>query len=257
MIERIRVLIVDDEHLARVRIRDLLKSRTEIDIVGECDNSFDAIEAVRRYAPDLVFLDVQMPEKDGFFVIEKIGVEQMPAIIFITAYDQYALRAFQVHALDYLLKPFDNARFEQVLQRAVSHVRNEGTRRVYEQVLGMLEKWKSRPNFLERIIIKSGGRMFFLKMAEIDWIKADGNYVRLYAGTSSYLMRDTLRNLEVQIDPGQFLRIHRSTIVNIESVRELHQLFHGDYRVILKDGTQLMLSRKYRENLPRFALKSS
>jgi two-component system LytT family response regulator len=258
--ERIRVVIVDDEPLARSRLRALLKHDPDIEIVAECVDGFEAIPVIQDEQPDLVFLDIQMPEKDGFGVVEEIGIERMPIVIFVTAYDQHALRAFQVHALDYLLKPFDEKRFGEALQRAKNQIRNargsaDGDLR--NRLLSMMEDWKRQARYLERIMIKAGGRLSFLKTAELDWIKAEGNYVRLHAGGASYLLRETVNNFEAQLDPEKFLRIHRSTIVNIERVKEIQQMFHGEYRVILDDGTQLKLGRNYRKNLPRFAEKAS
>ena len=254
------MVIVDDEPLARSRLRGLLKRDDEIEIVAECIDGYEATSVIQAQKPDLVFLDIQMPEKDGFRVIEEIGIEQMPIIIFVTAYDQHALRAFQVHALDYLLKPFDEKRFAETLQRAKNHIRNARSRvadDLHQRLLSMMEQWRRRALYLERIMIKAGGRLSFLRTAELDWMKAEGNYVRLHVGSASYLLRETVNNLEAQLDPEKFLRIHRSTIVNIERVKEIQQMFHGEYRVVLVDGTQLKLGRNYRGKLPRFAEKVS
>jgi len=234
---RLRALVVDDEPLARERLRDLLVADAEVEVVGLCADGVEAVAAIRSLAPDLVFLDVQMPESGGFDVVAEVGVERMPVFVFVTAYDDYALRAFEAHALDYLLKPFDEARFRGALARAKAHVR--ATR-------------GSRPRLLDRLIVKTGGRYVFVKAEEIDWVEAQGNYVRLHVGEASYLLRDSIGKLEVRLDPDRFLRIHRSTIVNLDRVREITPLFHGEYAVVLADGTRLTLSRGYRDRLSRF-----
>jgi two-component system, LytTR family, response regulator len=244
----IRTLIVDDEPLARRRIRRMLARHPDVDVIGECANGREAIAAIREQHPALVFLDVQMPEVDGFAVLERISAEVMPLIIFVTAYDQYALRAFDVYALDYLLKPFDRRRFDQALQRAKSRLFNERSD-VSERALALLEELRAQQSHLERMVIKAGGRAFFLKTEEIDWIEAEGKYVRLHVGKESYLVREAISQIEAQLDPKRFLRIHRSTIVNLDRVRELQPWFHNDYRVILRDGTELMLSRSCRKRL--------
>ncbi len=208
VVRRIRTLIVDDEPLARRKIRRMLAHDLEVEILGDCANGREAIAAISTHNPSLVFLDVQMPEIDGFDVLESIPPAGMPFVIFVTAYDQYALRAFEVSAVDYLVKPHT-----------------------------------------ERLVIKAGGRAFFLKTEEIDWIEAEGKYVRLHVGKESYLLREAIGSMEGQLDPRRFPRIHRSTIVNIERVRELQPWFHNEYRVILNDGTELMLSRGCRKRL--------
>jgi two-component system LytT family response regulator len=245
----IKTLIVDDEPLARERLRDLLKDDPDIELVGECADGAEAVVALRETPCDLVFLDVQMPLLTGIEVIESVGPENMPAVVFVTAYDKYALRAFEVQALDYLLKPFDRARFERALERAKAHVRRDKSAEASKQLLALLEEVKPGRKPLERLVIKSGGRVFFLKMEEIDWIEAAGNYLRLHVCTETHLLRETMNALEGRIDTTRFLRIHRSTIVNIERVKEFQPLFHGDYAVILRDGTQLTLSRTYRPRL--------
>ncbi len=250
----VRALIVDDEPLARQRLRTLLKGESDIEIVGECSDGQEAVAAVRELQPDLLFLDVQMPVLDGFGVLEALGPEQLPAVIFVTAYDSYAIRAFEVNALDYLLKPFDRDRFRKALQRARSMIFKEGPGFTGEQLGALLEEshpergpTTGRP--LERLVIKSSGRVFFLRTEEIDWIEAAGNYLRLHVGNDMHLLRDTMNNLEARLHTDKFLRIHRSTMVNLERVKELQPWFHGDYKVILLDGTELTLSRSYRPKL--------
>jgi two-component system LytT family response regulator len=251
----IRALIVDDEPLARRRLRDLLVRDPEVVVAGECADGFEAVEAVRLAPPDVLFLDVQMPEKDGFDVVREVGVDAVPAVVFVTAFDQYAVRAFQVHALDYLLKPFDDSRFADALCRAKVRARGARDEDMARRVLALLDGQRRRPGYLERIAVKAGETITFLPAADVDWVKAEGNYVRLHARGASYLLRETVANMEAQLDPSRFLRIHRSTIVNIDRVAAIQQLFHGAYRVRLADGSQHPLSRGYRDRLPRVAEK--
>jgi two-component system, LytTR family, response regulator len=245
----VRVLIVDDEPLARERIRALLEPEADIEIVGQCSDGLEAVAAIQKLSPDLVFLDAQMPELDGFGVIKMVGAAQMPAVIFVTAYDQYALRAFDVHALDYLLKPFDRERFEVALSRARAQIQHERNGVLNQRLMALLRDLKPDARSLDRLVIKSGGRVFFLKSEEIDWIEAAGNYLRLHVGQQSHLLRETMSAMEARLDPRLFLRIHRSVIVNVERIKELHPLFHGEYTVTLRDGTRLTLSRSYRDRL--------
>ncbi len=246
---KIRTLIVDDEPLGRERIRTLLGSDQEIEIIGECGDGRQAIIAIEKFCPDLVFLDVQMPELDGFSVLDQVAPVQMPFVIFVTAYDRYAVQAFEVHALDYLLKSFDRDRFLAALQRAKDEIRRSREGHWNDRLAGLLEDLQARQKRLTRIIIKSAGRIGFLRIEEIDWVEAADNYVRIHAGRESHLIRETLQSLERRLDSTKFLRIHRSTIVNIDRIQELRPLFHGDFAVKLVDGTELTLSRKFRENL--------
>ena len=248
-IVKIRTLIVDDEPLARERLRTLLEAEADIDVVGECRDGNEALEAIRSHTPDLVFLDVQIPEKNGFEVLEAIGPEHAPAIVFVTAYDQYALQAFEVHAVDYLLKPFDEDRFAKALERARLAVKRETGGDVSQKLLSLLQDLKAPAGHLERLVVKSAGRLFFLRTEEIDWIESAGNYVCLHVGGESHLLRETMNGLESRLDPGRFVRIHRTAIVNIDEIKELQPLFHGEYQVVLRDGTQLTLSRGYRDRL--------
>jgi two-component system LytT family response regulator len=245
----IRALIVDDEPLARQRLIRLLKEEQDVEIIGEAGDGGEAVAAIRSKNPDLVFLDVQMPVLDGFGVLEALGEENLPAVIFVTAYDRYALRAFEYNALDYLLKPFDRERFRKALERARAHLGRGRDRDEAQQLLAAAAEYKSEGAALERLVIKSSGRVFFLRVDEIDWIEAAGNYVRLHVGKEAHLLRDTMSGLEARLDPKRFLRVHRSTMVNIERIQELQPLFHGDYVIILRDGTQLNLSRGYRQRL--------
>lgn len=245
----IRALLVDDEPLAREMIREMLMDDVDVQIVGECVNGREAVEAIQEHNPDLIFLDVQMPEVGGFEVLEALKSVAMPHVIFVTAYDQYAVRAFEVHALDYLLKPFDRERFDSAWRRAKSHILASRNGEMDQRILAILEELKAGSKYLERLVIKSGGRVFFLETDDIDWIEAEGNYVSVHTGKKSHLLRETISSLESQLDPKKFLRIHRSSIVKIDRIKELQPWFHGEYRVILLDGTQLTLSRNYRENL--------
>jgi two-component system, LytTR family, response regulator len=246
---KIRTLIVDDEPLGRERIRALLARDPEIEVVEECPDGRRAVAAIERSRPDLVFLDVQMPEMDGFAVLEAIAGDHMPAIIFVTAYDRYAVQAFEVHALDYLLKSFDRDRFSAALERAKEEIHRSKTGVLNERLAGLLEDLQAKQKRLTRLVVKSGGRIVFLRVEEIDWVEAADNYVRIHAGRESHLIRETLQSLEGRLNPEQFLRIHRHTLVNVDRIRELQPIFHGDYLVKLNDGTELTLSRSYREKL--------
>jgi two-component system LytT family response regulator len=247
---KIRTLVVDDEPLARDRMRSLLEAQPDIAIVGECRDGREAVAAIRREAPDLVFLDVQIPELDGFQVLEAIGPEHTPIIVFVTAYDQYALQAFEVHAVDYLLKPFDQDRFARALDRARETLsRNKEKEELSEKLLSLLQDLRAPQGYMERLVVKSAGRLFFLRTEEIEWVESAGNYVCLHVKGESHLLRETMTGLEARLDPARFVRIHRTAIVNIDQIKELQPLFHGEYQVLLRDGTELTLSRGYRDRL--------
>lgn len=231
--ETIRALIVDDEPLARSNLVVLLRTDPEIGIVGECGSGAEAMAEIRVANPDLLFLDVQMPECDGFDVLELLGSDLPPAIVFVTAYDQYALRAFEAGALDYLLKPFDNARFELALSRAKQRIR-----------LGRDHRQK-----LERVAIKNAGLVCFVRISEIDWIEAADYYACLHVGAKSHLLRRSLSELEADLDPNTFCRVHRSSIVNLERVRGLKLRQDGEYEILLENGATIRLSRRYRKSL--------
>ncbi len=246
----IRTIVVDDEPLGRERIVSLLAGRPGVEVVAECGDGRSAIEAVRREAPHLMFLDVQMPERDGFAVMEAVGGERLPLVVFVTAYDVYALRAFEVRALDYLLKPFDQARFEQTLERVRTELAHFESDALARRVLAMANEFRSeRPPSADRLVVKSGGRVSFLRTREIDWIEAAGNYLKLHVGSESHLIRQTMALMEEQLDPATFVRIHRSQIVNIDRIKEMHPLFNGEYEVVLRTGARLTLSRGYRDRL--------
>lgn len=248
---KIRVLIVDDEPLARERVLALLQGEKEFECVGECSDGASAVEAIREQSPDLVLLDVQMPELDGFGVLARLGSGRMPAVIFVTAYDRFALKAFEVHAVDYLLKPFDKARFLAALRRASDQLKRAQAGELSQRLTALLAEVRPEPKtkHLERIAVKSTGRVTFVKVEDIDWVEAADNYVNLHAGSENHLHRETMASLESQLPPEKFIRISRSTIVNLDRIKELQPLFHGDYSVILNHGTKLTLSRSYRDRL--------
>ncbi len=247
---KIRVLIVDDEPIAREGLRTLLTPERDLEIIGESRNGREAIQVIREQKPDLVFLDVQMPKMNGFAVIEQIGVAQMPAVVFVTAYDKYALQAFEINALDYLLKPFDEERLQKTLQRVRKHFQRENLDHLQERLAALLQqisaKEKKRP---ERFVVKSAGRIFFVNVDEIDWIEAAGNYVQLHVGPQSHLLRQTMDGMEAELDPEKFLRIRRSIIVNMACIKELQPLSKGEYLIILHNGAKLSSSRRYRSKL--------
>jgi two-component system LytT family response regulator len=246
----IRTLIVDDEPLAREKLRRFLDDVDDFEVVGECRDGREAFEAIDRQRPDLVFLDVQMPEMDGFEVLENLPQDELPTVIFVTAYDQYALKAFDVHAVDYLLKPFDRDRFKKALERARTEIERREVGEMREKLLALLGDAGVRgARHPERLVVKSSGRVVFLKVDDIDWVDAAGNYVKIHAAGETHQLRETMSRLEDRLDPEKFLRIHRSTIVNIERIRELQQQFHGDYLVVLKNGQRLTLSRSYRDRI--------
>ncbi len=247
--QRIRVLVADDEPLARERLRMLLEPEDWLDVIEEVGDGPAAVGAIQKLRPDLVFLDVQMPGATGFDVIDAIGPEKMPFVIFVTAYDKYALKAFDVHAIDYLLKPFDKERFQSALRRARQQLERRSSGELERRLLELVQDLKPASSKIERFVIKSGGRVFFVRAEEIDWIEAAGNYVKLHVGNEAHLFRETMNALEARLNSDTFYRIHRSHIVNIERVRELQPWFNGEYVVFLKDGTRLTLSRGYREKL--------
>ena len=248
----IRALIVDDEALARKFIRRMLKDHREIEVIGEASNGKEAVAMISKLAPDVVFLDVQMPELDGFGVLKKIANEQWPEIIFTTAYEQYAIRAFELHALDYLLKPFDQARFKDAMKYTKERFRSRDYKDGRLQIGALLESIKNKPQYLERLVIKAGGRITFLSTDEINWIEADDKYVHLHTGKSNPMVRQTLSAMEAQLDPKKFRRIHRSALVNVERIKELQPVFNGEHSILLEDGTKLTLSRNYKDKLFEF-----
>ena len=256
---RIRAIIVDDEPTARRGVRLLLERDAAVEIVGEAAGGDEAADLIRRQKPDLAFLDVQMPGCDGFEALTKIGPAAAPAVVFVTAYDEHALRAFEVNAVDYLLKPYDDARFSAALHRAKQEVLRRAGDQVNTRLTQLLDYLQQNGNGRagpaqedksgERILLKSSGEIFFLKAEEIDWIEAEGDYMKFHVAGRTHLMRETMARLEARLDPKRFIRIHRSTIVNIDRLRKLSPSFAGEYAVILHDGTKLKLSRGYHERI--------
>lgn len=261
-------MIVDDEALARKALRVMLADDPEMEVIAECRSGREAVTAIHEHSPDIVFIDIQMPEMDGFQVIEEVGVKEMPVTVFVTAYDKYALRAFDAHALDYLLKPFDYDRFDTALQRAKTQVRQHELDEMRESFLAVLKDMKpaaaaessfrkenSKPLEpdakvpIDRVVIKSGGRIYFLKIEEIDWIEGAGDYLSLHAGSQTHLIRETMGNFHTKLNAKKFLRIHRSTIINIERVKDIRPLSKGEYVITLTNGARLNSSRGYRQAL--------
>lgn len=252
---KIRALIVDDEPLARIRLRRLLTVEPDIEIAGECANGAEAVSFLSERRADLIFLDVQMPGLDGFGVLTSIPADRMPTVVFVTAYDQHALRAFEFHALDYLLKPFDRTRFNETLRRGRDHIARLRSGEVNQRLLALLETVGRRRGAPDRMAIRTNGHVLFIRTASIDWIEAADNYVCLHCGSETHIVRETLSALGGRLDSNRFIRIHRSTIVNADRITRMQPWFRGDYRVLLQDGTQLTLSRSYRERLRDLLLK--
>ena len=249
---RIRTLIADDEPLARNTLHLLLSKDKDVDIVAECRDGREAVKEIGEKRPDLVFLDVQMPQMSGFDVIRTVGVRQMPLTVFVTAYDKYALRAFDAQALDYLLKPFEDSRFEKTLLRAktlLAHIDQHAVAERFSSLLKNSSQNALAPEYISRLLINAKGKMLSLKTVDIDWIGADDYYAQIHVQRKTYLHRETLDQLEQGLDPSKFVRIHRSTIVNIDRVKELQPAFNGNYVVLLDTGVTLRLSRRRRDQL--------
>jgi two-component system, LytTR family, response regulator len=246
MTTKIRALVVDDESVARRRIRRLLTADPEVTIVGECADGVAAIETIAREQPDLLFLDVQMPECDGFAVVRALDPAHLPGIVFVTAFDRYALQAFEVHAIDYLLKPYTAERFRTAAERAKERLQR---RSVDASLASFARMLGERPRYLSRLSVRSGGRIVLVDLASVDWIEAEDNYVRLHAGAHSHLHRDSLTALEAQLDPERFVRIHRSAILQIDRIAEIHPATHGDMDIVLRTGKVLPLSRTFRDRV--------
>jgi two-component system, LytTR family, response regulator len=251
MARRFHIVIADDEPLARARVESLLRSQSDCEVVARCESGAETVATVRRVRPDILFLDVQMPGGDGFTVIEQLEGDVPPVVIFVTAFDQHALRAFEVHALDYLLKPFDAERFALAVDRARGQLNARGPAPGGDaRIAELIRTLRDRPQHLERFAIRtSSGKIIFRRAAELDWAEADGNYVRLHFGRDSHLQRERLGALETQLDPARFARVHRSALINLERVREMRPTFHGDYIVVLESGAEITLGRNYRENV--------
>lgn len=248
-----RTIIADDESLARKKLRLMLDSEPEIEIIAECDNGESTVRALTTRETDLLMLDVQMPDMDGFEVLRSISPDRMPMVIFTTAYDRHAVRAFEAHALDYLLKPFDYERLHQAVSRARTELLRAHDRDATERVLNYLSERVSGPDKRSRrVVIKAGGRIVFLSFDEIDWIEAAANYVKINAEKHSYVLREGIGRIADRLDPAQFIRIHRSIVVNVDKIKELQPVNSGEYIVVLKNGKELSCSRGYRAGLQRF-----
>jgi two-component system LytT family response regulator len=247
MESKLRVLIVDDEPLARRRLRRLLTDEGDVEVVAECSSAAEASAVIDSENPDLIFLDVQMPEQDGFSLLRQLPADRRPEIVFVTAFDQYAIDAFQVHALDYVMKPIDAERLHESLERARARVGAQDAATMDRKLKALLDELTPRGRFLERILVRNPGRISFVNVEEIHWIGAEGNYVRLHLGRERHLVRQKIGALEERLDPRRFLRIHRSAIVSLDHVKELHRLPGGDYAVVLDTGVRLTMSRSYKE----------
>jgi len=251
----IRALLVDDEPLARRAVRRFLVKKTDVEVVAECGDGESAVHAIQSLRPDLVFLDVQMPEMDGFQVLGSIGAGEMPITIFVTAYDRFALRAFDANAIDYLLKPLSRERFERALVRAQQRMAEHHNHEEMRRLLASLQKLSAAQEYPKRLAIPKNGRTVFVDTKNIDWIEAEGSYLRLHVGNREHQFRGTLSEIEGKLSPADFLRIHRSTIVNIQRIREIQTWFHGYHRVLLEDGTELRMSRYQDEIARRLGLR--
>ncbi len=239
---RLRVLLIDDEAPARDKLRSMLVREPDVEVVGECATGLEALEWIRRDRPDLVFLDIEMPQLDGLSMLTALGSENVPAVVFVTAYDRYAIEAFEVHALDYLLKPFDQDR----LTRSLSHVRRilETAPGVFgTRVAGLIDALRHAPEFELRLVVKDGDRVTFIEVGDIDWVQAAGNYVEIHAGPERHLLRETLKALEARLDGRRFVRIHRSALVNLDRIRDMRAGDHGEYHITLTDGRRLKAGR--------------
>lgn len=243
----VRALIVDDEAPARRRLRAHLAAIPEVEVAGEAGSGPEAVAAISQQRPDLVFLDIQMPGMTGFEVIAEVGVDAMPAVIFVTAYDEFALEAFEVHAVDYLLKPFSRERLAKAVERAALRV--EARQPDRDALARLLAAVHPAPRYLQRLLVRSGDRLYFVPVAEVVRFEADGNYIRLHTATGTHLVRETMSALERQLDPARFARIHRSEIVAIDAVKEIQPYFHGDHVVILKAGARVRMSRRFQHRL--------
>ena len=260
---RIRTLVVDDEPLARAGVRALLEGDAEVEVVGECANGREAVAAIRRDAPDLLLLDVQMPQVDGFAVVREIGAAHMPVTVFVTAFDQYALRAFEARALDYLLKPFTDERFHEVVARAKEHVRQRRVGLLGAQLAALLAGHGTPPSAPTtaapaapaeapaRFMVRVGTRTSFVRVEDVDWVEASDYYAALHVGGATHLVRETMQEIERRLDPRHFVRVHRSAIVNVTRVREIRAAAGGRQEVVLRDGTRLPIGRGRREQLER------
>jgi two-component system LytT family response regulator len=243
--KRIRTLIVDDERLARQKVRTLLEDDEEIEVVGECANGTEAVAAVRKLKPDLLLLDIEMPGHNGFEVLQRLRSERLPMVVFITAHDEYAVRAFEVEAIDYVMKPFDRKRFHDALRRAKRQLSDDSAESE-ARIIRLLERVVKPKPSLDHFVVKARDRTFLVPVIDVDWIEAEGKYVRLHAAGAAHLVRESIGDVEERLDARRFLRIHRGTIVNVKRILEMHRGFGGGIFVVLRDGTKLTMSRRYR-----------
>ena len=246
---QIRTLIADDQPMARERLSALLSEEPDVEVVAACASGTEAVTAIQQHRPDLVFLDLQMPELDGFGVIAAVGAERMPSVVFVTAYDEFALRAFDVHALDYLLKPFGRQRFQQALDRARDQIARNRAGELARRLMALVEDVRPAQKGADRLMVRSGARVVFVDVRSVDWVEAEGNYVRLHVGEESHLIRDTMHAVEARLGGSPFVRIHRSRIANISRARELRVIQNGEYELVLRNGRALRVSRLYRDKL--------
>lgn len=250
---KIRTVVVEDEPVSRDRLLALLSEEQDVEVVGACADGRSAATAIASTTPDLVFLDIQLPEMDGLTLARAFEADARPAVVFVTAHDSYALPAFEIHALDYLLKPFSAQRFRSALAYAREHLAQRRATSIGRHILDLLPDAQTPPAPTlsapagDRLVVKSSGRIYFVKIADIDWCEAAGNYIRVHVGTQAHLIRETMNRLESQLDPRLFVRVHRSTIVNVDHVQELRSSFNGEHVVVLRNGTRLAMSRGYRE----------
>jgi two-component system, LytTR family, response regulator len=251
----IRTIIADDEHLSRQKLSLLLSSEPGVQVVAECQNGEQTVDAVHAHKPDLLLIDIRMPDMDGFDVLAKIAEDEMPVVVFTTAYDQFAIRAFDAHALDYLLKPFERERLHQAIERTRAELLKSHNLNLTSRIFDMLAQKTEPKQADDRMVIRAGGKVVFLDVKEIDWIEAAANYVKLNAGKDSYLLREGIGSMAERLDPERFVRIHRSVIVNVRKIRELQPCDSGEYIAVLKNGKELSCSRGYRAQVQRLISK--
>jgi len=255
MNEPLRAIIVDDEPIARDLLRSMLHDIAAVNVVAECGNAGEAVEAIRRIPSDVVFLDVEMPDGDGFSVIDTVGIDEMPAVVFVTAYDHYALRAFEVLATDYLLKPFDEKRLRNTLDRVAGRTR-AGAAEAQRTILSLIEDFRARERYADRLAVDAGKHMIFVPTDEIDWLGASGKHVTVHANGREYTMREGLTDVAARLDPTDFIRVHRSTLLRIDRIREIHRWFRGDYYFVMADGAKLTSGGSYKKAIEERLLGS-
>ncbi len=253
----IRVLIADDKLPAREKIRRMLRQETDVEIIGECADGLEIIAFIEKQKPDLVFLEIQMPGLDGFEILRKIETDKLPFVIFVTESENFAVKAFEVGALDYLLVPFNKERLQTAVQKARQQIENRSNGSLDKLLRAFLDKLPDGKNYPDKIMLKTAKGVSFINTNEVDWVEAAGNYIKLHVKDSGHLLRETMNNIESKLNPDKFLRIHRSSLVNIDRIKELQPLFNGDYIVILQNDTELNLSRNYHDRLQRLFDKFS